>query len=67
VQDPVDHAVGIMVLAPPGTQVREGDGVLELHYRDRRRLESALALASGALTVSEAPPASAALVVGEVT
>jgi pyrimidine-nucleoside phosphorylase len=66
VQDPVDHAVGIIVLAPPGAQVREGDGVLELHYRDRSRLESALALASGALSVSEAPPAPAALVVGEV-
>ena len=36
VEDPVDPAVGIMVIAKPGDAVRAGAPVLELHFRDRR-------------------------------
>src|SRR5260221_7017051 len=32
VEDPVDFAVGIMVTAKPGDNVKEGDPVLEMHY-----------------------------------
>src|SRR5262249_41116866 len=46
VEDPVDPAVGIIVLAKPGDCVCAGDPVLELHYRDRARLASAMRLAS---------------------
>src|SRR5712692_3914293 len=42
VEDPVDPAVGITVIAKPGDAVRSGDSVLELHYRDRVRLEAAI-------------------------
>jgi pyrimidine-nucleoside phosphorylase len=66
VEDPVDPAVGIVVLAKPGTEVREGDPVLELHYRDRTKLEGALALARNAIHVGPARPSRAPLIVAEV-
>ena len=37
VEDAVDPAVGIMVRAAVGDEVRAGDPVLELHYRDHAR------------------------------
>jgi thymidine phosphorylase len=57
VEDPVDPAVGIMVTTPQGGAVQAGDPILELHYRDRTRLEAALSLASAAIIVGDAPPA----------
>ena len=39
-------------LAKPGDEVRAGDPVLELHYRDRARLEAAIALAVAARSPS---------------
>ena len=65
-EDPVDPAVGIVLLAKPGQQVSAGDGVLELHYRDRTRLDQALALAERALVIAAVPPPPAPLVVDEV-
>jgi len=66
VEDPVDHAVGIVVRAKPGDAVRAGDPILELHYRDRARLNAALALAERAATLGDAKPATRPLIVGEV-
>ena len=66
VEDPVDPAVGIMVIAKPGDEVRAGDPVLQLHYRDRGRLEAAVALASAAITIGDERPAPRRLIVGEV-
>src|SRR5262249_13687173 len=58
VEDNVDPAVGILVLAPVGSEVRAGDGILELHYRDERRLSPATSLAARAIAVGDtAPPA----------
>ncbi len=65
-QDPVDHGVGISVLAKPGVAVREGDGVLELLYRDSGRLQAAVALASRAATVGDEPPLPTPLMVGDI-
>ena len=62
----VDHGVGIIVRVKPGDEVRVGDPVLELHYRTRATLDAALRLASLALTVGEAAPAAARLIVAEV-
>jgi pyrimidine-nucleoside phosphorylase len=67
VDDPVDPAVGIMVLAPPGEAVRAGDPVLEIHYRDHTRLETALQLAGRAVTIGDERLAPRRLVVGEVS
>jgi len=66
VEDPVDPAVGILVAAKPGEKVNAGDPVLELHYRDRARLETAVALATRAIVIGDQPPAARRLVVGEV-
>jgi pyrimidine-nucleoside phosphorylase len=66
VEDPIDPAVGIMVVAKPGEQVSAGDAILELHYRDRGRLDAAAALATRAITIGEQAPAPRRLVVGEV-
>jgi pyrimidine-nucleoside phosphorylase len=66
VEDPVDPAVGIMVVAKPGDEVRAGGPVLELHYRDRTRLEAALRLADQAITIGDERPAPRSLIVGEV-
>jgi pyrimidine-nucleoside phosphorylase len=66
VKDAVDPAVGIMVLAAPGDRVAAGDPVLELHYRDRARLDAALTLATGAITIGEAAPPPRSLILAEV-
>jgi pyrimidine-nucleoside phosphorylase len=66
VEDPVDPAVGIMVVAKPGDAVREGDPVLELHYRDRARLEAAIRLTSEAIAIGHQAPPPRRLIVGEV-
>jgi pyrimidine-nucleoside phosphorylase len=66
VVDPVDHAVGIMVLARPGDAVHRGDPLFEMHYRDRGRLDQALALAGGAVVIGDAPPHPRPLIVSEV-
>ena len=60
--DAVDHGVGIMVIAPPGTAVRAGDPVLEVAHRAGRGLETALDLLQGAIGVAERPPAATVLV-----
>jgi hypothetical protein len=40
--------------------------VLELHFRDRGRLDAALPLAGQAITIGDEPPAPGRLIVGEV-
>jgi pyrimidine-nucleoside phosphorylase len=66
VEDPVDPAVGILVEAKPGDAVHAGDRVLEIHYRDRARLDRALALIARAIDVGDARPAAMPFIVGEV-
>jgi pyrimidine-nucleoside phosphorylase len=66
VEDPIDPAVGIMVVAKPGDAVRAGDPVLEMHYRDRVRLEAAVRLTSQAMTIADEAPPARRLIVGEV-
>ncbi len=66
VEDPVDAAVGIIVHAKPGDEVRAGDAVLEMHYRDRGRLDAAVALVTPAIVVGDERPVPRPLIVGEV-
>jgi len=66
VDDPVDPAVGIVVLAKPGDRVAEGDGLFELHYGDAARRDQAVALLARAVGVSATPPAASPLLVDEV-
>jgi pyrimidine-nucleoside phosphorylase len=64
VQDPIDPAVGLMVLAKPGDEVMAGDAVLELHYRDLARLDAAIPLAARAVAIGDARPVVGPLVLG---
>ena len=66
VEDAVDPAVGIMVRAAVGDEVRAGDPVLELHFRDQTRLQQAIGRATAAIAIGETRPAVRPLVVGEV-
>jgi pyrimidine-nucleoside phosphorylase len=66
VEDPVDPAVGILVVAKPGDAVRAGDPVLEMHFRDRAKLDAAIRLTSRAITIGDQPPPARRLIVGEV-
>ena len=64
--DPVDHAVGVVMLVQLGSRVRQGDPVLELHHRDGRGLEEALSLCRRAVDVGEDPPVVRERVLAEV-
>jgi thymidine phosphorylase len=66
VEDSIDHAAGITVVVKPGVELRAGDPVLELHYRDRARLGAAADLASRAIKIEDNQPIVEPLVVGEV-
>jgi pyrimidine-nucleoside phosphorylase len=66
VEDPVDPAVGIVAIAKPGNELRAGDAVLDLHYRDRSRLDGAVALATQAIEIGNQRPHSLPLIVGDV-
>jgi pyrimidine-nucleoside phosphorylase len=55
VEDSIDPAVGAIVLLSPGAQVREGDAILELHYRDASHLEAARQMVESAVVIGGAP------------
>ena len=64
--DVVDPAVGITVVAPPGTDVTEGEPVLILRHRDGRGLDEATALLEDAIGIGEGPFQADDLVVEEI-
>lgn len=66
VNDEIDPAVGVLLFARPGDEVRAGDAVMELHYRDRARLDSALPLAAAAIEVGDVAAPRRPLVRAEV-
>jgi len=66
VEDPIDHAVGIMVMAKPGDQVCAGDAILELHYRDTAKRDRALELAHRAFAIGDQRPTPRPIILGEV-
>jgi pyrimidine-nucleoside phosphorylase len=58
----VDHAVGLRILIHRGEQVKAGEALLEVHYRDAARLPVALELIGRAYVLGDGPPAPQALV-----
>jgi pyrimidine-nucleoside phosphorylase len=66
VEDSVDPAVGALVLVRPGNQVKAGDPLLELHYREASKLATAKALLQGACSIGEVPPPAAPLVLDTI-
>lgn len=67
VEDTIDHAVGAMILVARGQQVRAGQPLLELHYRDAHRLENARRLLHDACPIADQPPSAAPLVLETIT
>jgi pyrimidine-nucleoside phosphorylase len=65
--DVVDHGVGIEVLAPAGTPVREGETVLVVHHRGGRGLNHALPLLDRAVVIGDAAPEPTPLVLERIT
>jgi thymidine phosphorylase len=69
VGDPVDHAVGIRMLAGRGDRVAPGQPLLEFHHRAGHGLERARALCREAIEIVDdgtAPAGSAERILGEV-
>ena len=67
VEDAVDPSVGIIVKVRPSDEIRSGDPILELHYRDQTTLDAALVLASRAIVIEDQRPAPRPLLLGEVS
>ena len=65
-EDTIDPAVGITVLHKPGDEVAAGEPVLRLTYRHPARLEEALRVLEGAITVADGPPDRQPLVIDRV-
>jgi pyrimidine-nucleoside phosphorylase len=66
VEDTVDHAVGMVVLARRGDEVQAGDAVAEVHFRESTRLQPAVALLQGAWRIGDAVPGPQSLVLDTV-
>jgi pyrimidine-nucleoside phosphorylase len=56
VADPIDHAVGLIVLVKPGDRVTEGDPLVDIHHRHGIGLEVAVALCRGAIEIGDSAP-----------
>jgi pyrimidine-nucleoside phosphorylase len=56
VEDHIDHGVGVVLHVRRGDAVREGDPLLEVHYRDESHLRSAWPLLEYAYHFDDAPP-----------
>jgi pyrimidine-nucleoside phosphorylase len=66
VGESVDHGVGVIVCVKPGERVAAGQALLELHHRDGRGVEAALALCREAVAIGDAAPPRRDTVLGEV-
>ncbi len=66
VEDGVDPAVGITVVARIGHRVSGGDPVLTLHYRTEARLDAALPLARSAIHIGDQPPQARPLILASI-
>jgi pyrimidine-nucleoside phosphorylase len=66
VEDVIDPGVGALVLAKPGQELRAGDSVVELYYRDGAHLNTALEMLAQACVVADAPPKPEALVLDTI-
>jgi pyrimidine-nucleoside phosphorylase len=58
-EDAVDAGVGIAIRAKPGQQIRAGEPIFEVRYRDGWKLDNALALLEQAYAVGDASPPAA--------
>jgi thymidine phosphorylase len=61
-EDSVSSTAGVVCLAKPGAEVRNGDDLLELHSDDHDKIDHALQALEGAVEIAEVPPAPQSLV-----
>src|SRR6266550_434694 len=66
VGEPIDHAVGVVMLEKPGARVERGQPLIEIQHRDGRGVNAALALCSDAITIGDEPPKTRPVVLGDV-
>ena len=66
VEDPVDHAVGIVLRTKPGERVRAGQPILEIHHRGGRALEAARHLCEQAIVIGDEPMLRRSTILAEV-
>jgi thymidine phosphorylase len=66
VGESVDLGVGLITCVKPGEKVAAGQPLLELHHRDGRGVEAALALCREAIAIGDAPPPRHATILGHV-
>jgi pyrimidine-nucleoside phosphorylase len=52
----IDHAVGFVIVAPPGTPVKAGDPIVEIHHRAGRGLIEARQLLESAIAIADEAP-----------
>jgi pyrimidine-nucleoside phosphorylase len=62
VEDTIDPGVGVVIRSHRGEEVRAGDTLVELHYRDATQLEAAVGLVNAAYAIGDAAPAPQPLV-----
>src|SRR4029079_4122018 len=62
----IDPAVGFTVLAPVGTPVKTGDGIIETHHRGGRGLEEARRLLTAAIAIADQPARARPLVLDRI-
>jgi pyrimidine-nucleoside phosphorylase len=66
VDDPVDYAVGLVLLVKPGDRVQEGDPLMDVHHRNGAGVEAAIALCHDAVEINEVAPRPRENVLAEV-
>jgi pyrimidine-nucleoside phosphorylase len=66
VGEPIDHAVGVILLARPGARVERGQPLIEIHHRDGRGVNAALALCSDAIVIGDEAPPTRPVILGDV-
>jgi thymidine phosphorylase len=65
-EDPVSPSAGIVLHRKPGDPVRAGEPLYELRTSDSGRLDAALAAAEGAVTITDAAPATCPLILERI-
>ncbi len=66
VGEPIDHAVGVILLAKPGMRVERGEPLVEIRHRDGRGVNAALALCSDAVTIEDDAQPPRPVILGDV-
>ncbi|MFL5329409.1 MAG: thymidine phosphorylase [Gemmataceae bacterium] len=55
-EDPVDHAVGIVLQKKPGDTVKTGEAIAEIHHRDGHGLSACLDMLQRAIAIGDTTP-----------